>query len=171
MKALEEQPADKTPPQDPKAELVGRLETELEQQMAEADWEEALSVAGKILAVDPDNRTAKQKKVTIRTQLSRRAARRAAEREAAGDLEAALDAYKIAAGHRPDPALDEKIRSLQKKLVERAIRRSADLYLEALTAHQEGRAKDARRLCETALELDPKNVQAHNMLQRLKALR
>ncbi len=47
--------------------------------------------------------------------------------------------------------------------------KSAALYLEALNASQLGKTSRARELCAAALKLDPENLQASRMLERLDA--
>ncbi len=168
MKMMEGPEAESDPDKtDSKAALVKRMGTELDQRIKEGDWEEANTVATKILAIDPENARAKGKRAGINQQFYLKAKGRAEERERAGDWDAALDAYKVAAGYRPTPAVRDKINSLREKIAERNKKKSGELYLQALKANQEGKGKSALQLCKQALELDPQNLQARRMLDRL----
>ncbi len=70
----------------------------------------------------------------------------------------------------PDPERSEprpKTIPVLKERTEEDLKKSDLLYLEALSANQTGNTEDALKLCKRALVLNPNNLQAKRMLQRL----
>lgn len=98
-----------------------------------------------------------------------RAVERGKKRETAGDLQGAFDAYQVALSYRADATLKEKAESLRGRLEEKNRKNSDELYLEALRANQQGDVIQAFSLCKRALDLNPKNIQAQRMLERLES--
>jgi cytochrome c-type biogenesis protein CcmH/NrfG len=80
-----------------------------------------------------------------------------------------VDAYRVAVNYNRDPILSDKIDQLLEKISEVKDRKSDDLYLQALDASQNGLADKAIELCKEALRLNPDNIQAQRMLERLQS--
>jgi len=154
---------------DPQAILLEKLTAQLDQNMREENWEAANGSARKILAVDPQNRAALRKKPVIMRNLYNRAVERGAARANSGDDQAAIDAYQLALSYKPDAALKEKIAELREKLADSNKAKSEELYLEALKASQANQMDHALDLCKKSLALNPKNLQAQRMLERLQS--
>lgn len=163
----EPEPAPAEP--DSKQVLIGRLSTELDQAIKNKDWDKAERQAKNILAVDPANEKTKSKLKIVHHNLSLRAADRAQTREKAGDFQGAVDAYRVAFNYSRDPAYTEKIESLMEKIREVNDRKSEEFYRQALDASQNGNNDKAIDLCKEALQLNPDNIQAQRMLDRLQS--
>lgn len=68
---------------------------------------------------------------------------------------------------RPTPAPVVKDESTLREEARQRRRRSDEVYLQALRLSQKGDEGGARHLCQEALALDPDNIQAQRMLERL----
>lgn len=152
---------------DPKIALIKKLEDKLYEKLSDEDYEEAAGVANEILAIDPNNKVAKQKLTFSNRKLYAEALERAQTRAEAGDERGAIDAYQLAMGYGKDPSLKEKISALRTRMAEKTKAHSSKLYIEALTASQNGKTDAAVALCKKVLAIDPKNIQAQRMLDRL----
>lgn len=151
----------------PQQSLREKLEKDLNRNYQEGRWDEARTAAEKLLAVDPGNARIRQRLDHIETQLFDEAVARGKKREKSGDLDGAVDAYRLALGIREDPGVLALVDQLEARTEAMKRRRSESLYLEALAAVQSGRKSDAARLCRQALRLDPGNIYAEKMLFRL----
>lgn len=169
IRALDPEQEPPPPPKSPKESLVTRLGADLDLWIKNKSWDKADRVAKNILAIDPNNEKTKTKLKSIHRQLSLRAADRAAAREKAGDFQGAVDAYRVAINYNKDQAYTEKIEELSEKIAEANTKRSEELYLQALDASQNGNAPKAMELCREALQLNPDNIQAERMLDRLQS--
>jgi tetratricopeptide (TPR) repeat protein len=155
-------------PEQEKAELIKKLQLELNQKFSEEDFEEANNIASEILAIDPKNKFAKQKVITLNKHFYADALARAEEREKAEDYKSALDALHVAMGYRKDQNLKAKIKELHEKLAQKEMGRAEELYVKALVASQNGNTDEAIKLCKDALKIDPRNLHAKRMLERLE---
>lgn len=169
IRALDPEQEPPPPPKTAKESLVARLGADLDQWIKNKSWDKADRVAKNILAVDPNNEKTKTKLKLIHRQLALRAADRAITREKAGDFQGAVDAYRVAISYNKDQAYTEKIEELSEKIGEANDKRSEELYLQALDASQNGNAAKAMELCRDALQLNPDNIQATRMLDRLQS--
>lgn len=151
----------------PRQNLKAKLEAELDKAYRAGRWDDARKLGEKLLAVDPGNERVRERMERIEGHLFDEAVARGKKREAAGDLEGAVDAYQVALGIRDDSALQSVVEKLQARTDAKNRHRSEALYLEALSAFQNGRKPDALRLCREALKLDPGNIYASRMLIRL----
>ena len=144
--------------------LWGRADTAARAQ----NWEEAEALYTKILTIDPQNKRARAKQEFARAKLFERLKARGEERERAGDLEGALSAYQLSLNHGQDQAVLGRIRVLRRRLAESNRKKSDEIYAEALSATQQGDEKKARDLCRQSLKLDPTNIEAQRMFERLE---
>jgi tetratricopeptide (TPR) repeat protein len=158
-----------TPQKNSKEALLKKLSAELDDAMKNKNWEKSDRVVKNILAVDPNNDRAKTKLKSIHHQLAIKAADRAVAREKAGDFQGAVDAYRVAINYFKDQAYIEKIEELTEKINEVNEKKSEELYLQALDASQNGNNGKAINLCQDALQLNPDNIQAERMLDRLQS--
>lgn len=154
---------------DRKVSELGNLEAELKQLIAKENWDKAGRTARRILAIDAKNTLAQTSLEKINQVMFSRALEKARQKEKAEDWESAIDAYQLALGYKMDPAIRNKIAALREKIRARNDKASEDFYLKALLASQEGNVATALELCQKALELNPKNVQAQRMMDRLKS--
>ncbi len=169
MQTLEDPKPVATPPKpDPKAILLEQLKKNLEGELAKQNWDEANTMAAKMLAIDPNNAFAKSKLPGIKQKLHAAAVDRAKEQEAAGDYAGAVDAYRTAQSYWNDPIIPEAITRLHKKMAQAKLDQSDALYVQALQKSQEGKTEEALQLCKQSLELNPDNFQAQRMLDRLQ---
>ena len=149
-------------------EYVKRWTVDVEDKMNSGRWEEAHNLNTKILTADPNNKAAVRRKPTIAWKLYEEAKDRGARKEMANDVPGAIIAYKTALEWRADNSLKEKVVSLEASLDGNNEKKSADIYISAFKEYQSGRKNDAYRLCREALQLDPNNIHAERMLERLQ---
>lgn len=154
---------------DPKIQLMESLQKNLDAQMKDNNWEEAHETAEKIHAIAPDNRDLKRKTALIRKKLAAQAFERAKEREQKYDYSGAIDAYRVAATYANDPAIQEKIKLLKTNIAAQKQQQAEDLYVQALSANQQGKTEEAVELCKKALALVPEHFSAQRMLDRLQS--
>lgn len=165
MKAYE-QPQN-SPSDSARSKVIGDLEGRMNSRYQAGDLEGADEISEKILAIDPQNKSAHQKQNLIRKELFDRAVARADQRESAGDVTGSIDALKVALSYRNELAVRQRMRELQEKLSQANVAQSDKLYIEALAASQDGDTDKAVTLCRQALRLNPANEQAKRMLARL----
>jgi tetratricopeptide (TPR) repeat protein len=158
----------KGPSKDATARLVTKLWTEADADYRAERWDEAQLGYRKILAIEPTSKKAKTKLEASEARLLDRLKQRGDDREKSGDLEGALEAYQAALRHGGDASIAERAARLQKRLVETNRRKSDEVYAAALSASQQGNNEKARGLCRQALRMDPSNIQAQRMLERLE---
>jgi len=158
----------KSPSRDSSARLVSQLFREGELQAKNGKWSDARLTFNKILSVDPDNGRAKSKLAMAEARLFDHHKRRGEERERAGDAEGALDAYQDALAYGDDPAVEARLVKLKARVAEANRKRSDEIYADALSASQQGHNDKALTLCRRALRIDPSNIQAQRMLERLE---
>jgi tetratricopeptide (TPR) repeat protein len=171
LKKLEPPPTPKpaVSVKDTKSVLISKLEKELDRWVVEKNWDNTEAAAKKLLAVDPGNGKAKTRLQIAHKNLALRAFNRGETREKQGDFQGAVDAYRVAVSYDPSQELSEKINSLSDKINESNSRRSDDIYLQALEASQAAAYEKAIDLCRQAIQLNPNNIQAQRMLERLKS--
>jgi tetratricopeptide (TPR) repeat protein len=120
--------------------------------------------------VDPQtHQGALQKKPVILRNLYNQAVARGEDQEKKGNNQDAIDAYQLALSYRSNPTLKEKVVELQAKVGIANKKESDVLYLEALKASQSNQPEQALELCQKALRLNPKNIQAKRMRDRFLA--
>lgn len=166
MKAYEEPSVTLSTPTINRA-FLENLESDLEQAYSQDDLERAGELIEEILAVEPDHKGAKKRRVAINRKLFDQALVRAGEREKVGDLQGAIDALLVAYGYRRDAGIRTQLQDLRIRLAHENEDRSDTLYVDALAASQEGRTDEAIELCRQSLALNPKNAQAKRMMERL----
>jgi tetratricopeptide (TPR) repeat protein len=152
---------------DSDARLVRDLSIKLAEGVSAKDWEDVERVANNLLALRPGDAEARRQLRNARREMSQKALLLAEERERNGDLAGAIEAYREALSKEEDPAILAKIDVLRDQLNASNRKKSEELYLEALAAAQAGKEEEARVLCRRALRLDPENLQAERMKERL----
>lgn len=169
MQTLEDpQPPKVAPAPNPKLVLLEKLNKQLDAEISKGNWEEAHTVSSKMLAVDPDHTSAKPKFIRVKRKLHDAAIERAREREAKEDYTGAIDAYRTAQTYWNDPVIPENVIRLRKKMAQEKLKKSETLYVEALQKSQEGKIEEAVQLCKQSLTMNPDNMQAQRMLDRLQ---
>lgn len=160
--------AQKTPARSSSSRALSRLWSQAEAAARAQKWDEAETLYQKILALEPDNKRARAKQEFANAKLFARLKTRGEQRERAGDMEGALAAYQMALTHGEDQAVLNRIGVLKRRLSDSNRKKSEQVYVEALSATQQGDDKKARDLCEQALKLDPSNIEAQRMFERLE---
>jgi tetratricopeptide (TPR) repeat protein len=163
-------PLPEEPKTDPTQKLIQNRLAAMESKIASGEDEQAAVIAREILAIDPNHNGTRRRQAQINRRLHLLAVNRAQEREEAGDEQGAIDAYLLAMNYGKDESLAHKVASLRQALHEKNKVRSNELYLEALAAVQLDDAFEAIKYCRRALALDPKNLQAQRMLERLASI-
>lgn len=148
--------------------LIKALEEKLKKQISENQNNKALDVAHELLAIDPANDTAKKSIPLIHEALFTKAVERSNERAEREDFQGAIDALEVALKYKKDSNVQEKIEQYQGRLGEQQHKKSEEIYLKALEESQSGNPEEALRLCKKALSLNPENLQAQKMLERLE---
>lgn len=154
---------------DPKEQLTRSLLKELNAAYAARDWSRADRLAGQVLAIDPGNHPALEKRRAIKRVLFSESVLAGKAAEKAGDTAAAIAAYRKALAHRNDDGIVSAIARLERNLRIENKKAAGKIYLSALKASQRGDAKKALNLCRRVLDLDPDNIPATRMLERLLA--
>ena len=154
---------------DPKKTLVTKLLNQLNQAFKKNKFEEAETLAKKIIAIDPTNAVAKKRLGEVHRKMYVKMMVSGARHEKSNQLQRAIDAYQNALSYKNDSSLKQKIKTLRKQLVLKRRKRSDELYIEALSASQSGNYRKALGLCQKALSLNPKNLQAKRMAERLES--
>jgi tetratricopeptide (TPR) repeat protein len=166
MKAYE-QPATAMPNGPARVDLIKSLEKDMNKKLEEGDREGAEDVADEILAIDPEHAEARLKQRLIRRQFFDEAVAQASDQESQGDLRGALNSLRVALSYKKDGTIRARIKELKEKLVQNNNTESDRLYVEALTASQNGETEKAVSLCRQAIAANPSNYQAQRMLDRL----
>ena len=151
------------------SKLLTKLWSEADAATKAKNWEVAQLALKKILAIEPANKRARARLDTAEQNLFARLKARGEDREKSGNTAGAIEAYKLALSHGKDPVLAAKVERLRAQLGETNRKKSDDLYIEALGASQQGNSDKALTLCRQALRLNPTNLQAQRMLERLES--
>ena len=173
-RALESLAAPRPPSNAEKARLAKassekKLMKEFDQEVAARRFHAATAIGQRILEINPRNARVQAKLSEIRDDLFWTYVQKGREEEKAGNLSRSIDFYRESLRYRDDAEVRSVIERITRQRAQSERERSEDLYRAALSANLNGNLRQAIEFCRRSLELDPQNIHAQRMLDRLKA--